>query len=219
MKRYSVSRHTVREAIRHLSDQGRLYSLQGKGTFISPWRDQLFASRYSMAKEITKSGLIESSIVLSQCETVLERPIAFLGLEAGQGSVFVERIRRAGDEVVAINRSWFPLDIARPLIEVDLSSGSIYEFLESKCAVTVTGGWEKIRAAIPSESDCNILELSVGAPVLSLERAAYDGERPVEWRESLVRDDRFYLLAQWGSEPWRRVDLVLPAENEGNQSW
>lgn len=203
MRRYKISRHTVREAIRQLTEQGRLYSVQGKGTFVSPWHDHLFASRYSLATEITKSGLVESSLVLAQVVVTLERDIPSLGLAQGDEAFFVERVRRAGEEVVAVNRSWFPEEIGVRLSDVDLSSGSIYEVLEKHCGVVITGGWEKIRAAIPSDFDSVLLELAESAPVLSLERAAYSGENVVEWRESLVRDDRFYLLAQWGSEVWR----------------
>jgi len=61
--------------------------------------------------------------------------------------------------------------------------------------VVITGGWEKIRAATPAESDRMLLELSGRAPMLALERAAYLGKTLVEWRESPVRDERFFLLA------------------------
>ncbi len=87
---------------------------------------------------------------------------------------------------------------------VDLSSGSVYEVLEAYCEVVITGGWEKIRAAIPNEIDRELLELTESVPVLWLERAAYSSGNVVEWRESLVRDDRFYLIAQWGSEVWHK---------------
>lgn len=202
MQTYKISRHTVREAIRQLTEQGRLHSVQGKGTFVSPWQDHLFASSYSLAKEITKSGLVESSVVLAQAVVSLDRGIDAIGAGPGDEVFFVERVRKAGDEVVAINRSWFPKEIGSRLSEVDLSSGSIYEVLESCCDVVITGGWERIRAAIPAEPDRVILELSESVPVLSLERAAYSGKMVVEWRESLVRDDRFFLAAQWGSEVW-----------------
>ncbi|NNN19906.1 MAG: GntR family transcriptional regulator [Acidimicrobiaceae bacterium] len=201
-RRYQVSRHTVREGIRQLTEQGRLYSVQGKGTFVSPWQDYLFAARYSIAKEITRSGLVESSVVLAQTIVTLERDIPLLRANAGEEVFFVERVRKAGDEVVALNRSWFPKDLGLKLLGVDLSSGSVYEVLEAYCGVVITGGWEKIRASVPNESDRQLLELMESAPVLSLERAAYSAGNVVEWRESLVRDDRFYLVAQWGSEVW-----------------
>ena len=202
MQRHKISRFTVREAIRQLTAQGRLYSVQGKGTFVSPWQDHLFASSYSVAKEIAKSGLVESSVVLAQAVVRLDRDIAGIGAGRGDEVFFVERVRKAGNEVVAINRSWFPKDVGVRFSGVDLSSGSIYEVLEKHCDVVITGGWERIRATIPAESDRILLELCENVPVLSLERAAYSGKTAVEWRESLVRDDRFFLLAQWGSEVW-----------------
>lgn len=201
-ERFKISRHTVREAIRQLTEQGRLYTIKGKGTFVSPWHDHLFASSYSLAKEITQSGVAESSVVLGQLLIVLDRDIPELGIGRGDQAFFVERVRKAGTEVVAINRSWFTEDLGIQLSGIDLSRGSIYEILESHCNVVITGGWEKIRAAIPSTSDRELLELEANQPVLSLERAAYSGKSVVEWRESLVRDDRFSLIAQWGSEVW-----------------
>ncbi len=207
MQTFKISRHTVREAIRQLTEQGRLHSVQGKGTFVSPWHDHLFASSYSLAKEITKSGLVESSVVLAQAVVTLGRGIDAIGAVSGDEVFFVERVRKAGNEVVAINRSWIPKEIGARLSAVDLSSGSIYEVLEKQCDVVVTGGWERIRAAIPAQSDRVILELDESVPVLSLERAAYSGNAVIEWRESLVRDDRFFLAAQWGSQVWQNNKL------------
>lgn len=200
---YRVSRHTVRAALSQLISEGRLYSVKGKGTFVSAWHDQLFASRYSVAKEISRSGLAESSLVLAQGLVTLDRDIPQLGLTVGDQAFYLERVRRAGNEAVAINRSWFPEHVLAGLAGYDLTSGSIYEILELQCNIKITGGWEKIRAALPSASDMALLELESASPVLSLERAAFCVNGVIEWRESLVRDDRFFLLAKWGSEVWK----------------
>ena len=146
-------------------------------------------------------------MVLAQAVVTLGRGIDAIGAVCGDEVFFVERVRKAGNEVVAINRSWIPKEIGARLSAVDLSSGSIYEVLEKHCDVVITGGWERIRAAIPAESDRVILELAESVPVLSLERAAYSGKTVIEWRESLVRDDRFFLAAQWGSQVWQNNKL------------
>lgn len=203
MAMFDVSRYTVREALRQLIAQGRLHSIKGRGTFVSPWHDQFFASSYSLAKEISKTGQVESSAVLRQLVVKLDRDLPILNLSTGDSAVYVERVRYASGNAVALNRSWFPTELAFNLVTCDLTSGSIYEVLQRECQVQITGGWERIRTSVPDFEDRNLLELDANVPVLSLERAAYTFGEPAEWRESLVRDDRFYLVAQWGSELWQ----------------
>ena len=46
-----------------------------------------------------------------------------------------------------------------------------------------------------------LLRPEQGEGVLAVERLAYAGERPVEWRRSLVRGRGYVLSATWGILP------------------
>jgi len=203
---YDVSRHTVREALRHLRAEGVITARQGQGTFVV--RSELedgFDGLHSLARAIRAKGLEEWSRVLVADLVPAEPRIAeALGVAKGDRVVRLVRLRLAGSEPVSLDRSWLPGELAAGLLDVDLSTGGVYELLHRHCGIGVTGASTRIRPAEPSSEDRAVLELPQGEAVLLVERTSFASDRAVEWRESLLRGDRYELIASWGA-PLGRV--------------
>ncbi len=212
---YDVSRHTVREAVRRLATDGLLVRQRGRGTSLThPILEQPLHSLYSLASSMRSLGIEERSVVRCVVRTTAPAEAAAeLGLTLDAAVVYVERLRLAGGDPIAWDRSWLPAPLAEPLLEVDLTHGSIYDVLATRCAVRITGGWERIRPLVPSAPERELLGLSDDVAVFSIERLVLAGEIPVEWRRSLIRGDRYSLLAQWpaGAAPTLSSDVMPPA--------
>jgi len=195
---YMVSRHTVRQALHALEESGLLERHQGKGTYLRKARfEQPLHGLYSLASTITEHGAREESRVISLRRTRSRSRAPRLGLDRSSPLVYVERLRIAGDEPLALDRSWLPLSIAEGLLEADLTSGSLYGALLATCGLRVTGGRERIWPVNPSERDRRLLALSEGIAAFAVERLALSGDQPVEWRESLIRGDRYSFRVEW----------------------
>lgn len=209
VEHYDVSRHTVREALRHLRAEGVITARQGQGTFVVRSElDDRFGGLHSLARAIRAQGLEEwSKVLVAELAPAGAEVASALGVRAGEGVVRLVRLRLAGREPVSLDRSWLPADLAEALLEADLSTGGVYEVLHRHCGVGVTGASTRIRPAEPSEEDRAALELPEGEAVLLVERTSFAGDRVVEWRQSLLRGDRYELLASWGSPVDRRADL------------
>lgn len=197
---YGVSRQTVREAVRRLSAEGLVERHRGRGSSVTtPVLEQPLHSLYSLATTVRSEGIEEHSDVLA---AELRRATADvadrLGLSGGDDVVFVERLRYAGPEPIALDRSWLVAQAA-PLLDADLSSGGLYELLATRCSMRITGGWERIRPVVPAAPERKLLRLPARAAAFSTERLALVGEAPAEWRRSLVRGDRYALVARWPS--------------------
>ena len=108
----------------------------------------------------------------------------------------IERLRYADDQPIAHDVSWLPADIARPLLERDLSHAALHAELQS-LGISIDGGSERVTAERAPRHIAESLGLSPDSPVLLLERRATAQGRPVEWRETHVRADRFALEAAW----------------------
>jgi GntR family transcriptional regulator len=108
--------------------------------------------------------------------------------------------RQAGGAPLSVDDSWLPWDLGPALLSADLSKGSIYERLESEMGLRVTGGHERIRAVQPDAETRATLALPDTAAVFVVERLATAGARPVEWRRSVIRGDRFSFTAAWSSD-------------------
>jgi GntR family transcriptional regulator len=198
-KEYDVSRHTVREAIRRLGADGLLERHRGRGTRVTrSTLEQPLQSLYSLARTIEDQGFAEHSDVLRLEVATDPEAAQRLDLPPADRLIVIERLRYAGDEPLALDRSWLPARVARPLLRIDLRHGSLYDALAVHCNAPVTGGTERIRPVVPNRSERALLQLPQREAALLIDRVAMVGEQPVEWRRSLMRGDRYVLTANWG---------------------
>jgi GntR family transcriptional regulator len=202
---FGVSRATVREAIRRLRTEGLVDARRGSGTFVV--RRQLDAPILGvtgLAQAITAAGLVETSEVIRSEEGPAGEVVAWaLGTEIHETVLWVERVRYADGEPLAVDRSALGLDGKErgAFVGADLGQGSLYGLLESRCGLRITGGREWLRAVTSSQAERRRLRLGRGEGVFEVERIAYAGARPVEWRRSLVRGRGYVLGATWGTVP------------------
>src|SRR6056297_2508100 len=109
MAQYEVSRHTVREAIRHLNRTGILRRERGRGTVVNRAEfEQSLGALYSLFDSVESSGVEQRSDVIENTETTDDVIAERLGLEPGARLYHLARVRFAGDEPLALDRAWLP---------------------------------------------------------------------------------------------------------------
>lgn len=193
---YGVSRHTVREAIRHLNKLGILRRERGRGTVVNRARfEQPLGALYSLFRSIEASGAVQRSQVLALREEVDAIVAEQLELPEDAPLLFLERLRCADDEPLALDRSYLPMDVAAPLRSSDFEHAALYDELERQCGARPDAGWERIAPVLPTPEDRKLLGMHRGEAAFSLERLGMVGGRPIEWRTTLVRGDRYRFVA------------------------
>ena len=198
---YGVSRHTVREALRHLDADGLLVRHRGSRTTISRTEfEQPLHAMYSLAVSLRSQGAVERSKVLAIGEMPADYHGDELGIARGMPLTYLERLRFADEEPLAIMRSWLPVEVGGALLERDLESGSLYDLLAEKLQLRVTGGWERMWPVNPTAKERQMLHLPKDEAALMVHRLALAGGRPVEWRETIIRGDRYSFRAEWAAE-------------------
>lgn len=206
---YGVSRHTAREAVRRLQGEGRLQRERGRGSFVVPSVvEQPLGAIYSLYRSLEAHGLRASSVV-RELGTVRD-PAAAFALSVGEDTplVYLSRLRLADGEPMALDESWLPVSIAAPLLNVDFRHTALYVELGERCGIRATAGWERITPTLPNPEQAVLLGLDQHQPLFAIERLATESGKPVEWRRSVVRGDRYAFIATWsGAE----VDTQLVA--------
>jgi GntR family transcriptional regulator len=206
---YGVSRNTVREALRRLRSEGTVVAGRGRRPRLGDQVEieQPLAALYSLYDSVEAAGLEPTSIVRSL--SVLHDPDVAerLELPGDAALVHLERLRLADGEPLAIDRVWFPAEIAEPLLGVDFTRVGFYDELASRTGMRLTGGRERFRAVTPSRPERSLLELPPGVAAFAIERLGFVRERPVEWRRTIVRGDRFSVVAEFSAGIGYRLDV------------
>lgn len=197
---YSVSRHTVREAVRHLNKTGLLKRERGRGTVVNRSEfEQSLGTLYSLFQSIESTGTPQASKVLRL--EVVEDTVAANHLELKEDVplVLLERLRMAGDQPLAVDRAWLPVSFAEPLLEIDWSRTALYDELARMGAPVPNQGWERLTPIVPSAGDRKLLGLGKSDAAFFLERLGARGDDPVEWRTTVIRGDRYRFVSDWST--------------------
>ena len=208
-RQYRVSRHTAREAVRRLSDEGVLRRERGRGTFLAAAPiDQPTGAIYSLFRSIEARGLDQRSVVLDLSLTTDPDVAGRLRLPAGARLVRLERVRSAAGVPLAHDTAWLPAAVAEPLLDVDFTHTALYDELAARCGVRPTAGHERVTAELPTPTERRLLRIPARQPVFRIDRRGEDGDRPLEWRRTVVRADRFAFVADWSPSSTYEASLV-----------
>lgn len=195
---YSVSRQTVRDAIRRLAADGLVLRERGRGTTVlRTVVDQPLGHLYSLFDTIEQAGMSQTSVVRSAGRAVNEAAASFLGLALDTPLFHLDRVRLADSIPLALDSVWIPWELGEPLVDVDWSHTSLYTEMEARLGVRPTSGWERFGACVPSDDDCSALDMDPCSAAFSIERLGGLDSRVIEWRTSLVRADSYHFVTDW----------------------
>jgi GntR family transcriptional regulator len=213
MEIYEVSRHTARHAVSQLGAGGILRRARGVGTSVDRRTfERSLGSLYSLFQVVEEAGIPQHSEVLALGIVTDAEAAERLGLEPDDELVFLDRVRFAGSEPLAIDSAWLPASIAAPLLDADFTHTALYNELDRTTGRRPNEGWEHIRPAIPTPEQQRLLGLPDGQAVFSIDRLGTCSGEPVEWRTTTIRGDRFSFVADWtaGQRSDMRLQMVRP---------
>lgn len=198
VRQYAVSRQTVREAVRHLQQEGLLDRQRGQGTSVRQRPiEQSLGTLYSVYRSAEEQGFVQESAVRFLEERRNAQAAAMLECAPDEPLVYLERIRQLDGRPVVLDCSWLPSRLARRLLKVDFRRTALYRELERRCGILPDSGWERVTPVLPTPEQRELLGLRARVPAFSIERLACEGARPVEWRHSVIRADRFHFVSRW----------------------
>ena len=211
---FRVSRQTVREALRDLRATGRVVAGRGRRRqAVSDRIEAPLGALYSLFAAVEAAGLSSASIVRALDQRRDAAAASRLGLEPPAALVYLERVRLADGEPLALDRLWMPAALAAPLLGVDFTHAAFYDELARHCGLRLSHGRERIQAEIPTTAQRRLLHIAGRTAVLRIERLALWRSRPAETRITLVRGDRFGLSAEWSPElPYAVHAIPAPPE-------
>ncbi len=186
-----LSRPTMRRAIEYLVGRGLLVRKRGIGTQVVHTKVTREVELTSLYDDLAKTGRAPSTTVVSfRTEAADEALAATLGIAAGTPVYVFERLRYADAEPLALMRNHVPGHLLR-LTAADLEAQGLYNLFRVN-GLTMRIARQAIGARAATPAEARALGEKRGAPLLTMERSAYDEQgRAVEHGHHLYRASRY----------------------------
>lgn len=197
--RFSVSRITLREAVRGLIEDGYVVRRQGAGTFVTrgPTLRNSLDTNFSYTEYLESTGVRASKEVLDARRTPADEETAGeLNLPRDSDVVVVRRVRSADDRPAVYSIDHLPTDIVDARKDAKAFSRSLYKLLAERGHV-VDHARTVLAPVIADAELAAILQVPPGTPLQHLKQTDFDGSgRPVmrslEWHVPSVIELRVY---------------------------
>lgn len=196
---YGVSRITVRQAISLAEKEGILYRVHGVGTFVSQGKiEQQLSELNNFHSTLMKKGLIASTKLLKEDTIASDFLISRLLDVQVMESVYNVQLLGLGDaSPIVYYNSYFTNDISTYIKnEVDkaLTSQTPFSTLDlytEDPPVKPTHIEQSFEARNADEDVATLLEVEKGSPLLSVTSIVYAEKKPLEYKETHYRGDKY----------------------------
>ncbi|MDP2418062.1 MAG: GntR family transcriptional regulator [Hydrogenophaga sp.] len=194
--RFRVSQGTVRKAIDELATDNLLVRRQGKGTYVATHAEQHTQYRFLRllpdTGDLDSQGPAERRIIECRRLRASAEVARQLALRTGDPILQVKRVLAFADSPAILEDLWLPGGPFKGLTLETLSEdkGPMYALFETQFGVRMVRATEKIKAVSADADAAQLLGVSEGHPLLSVERVAYTyNDAPMELRRGLYRTD------------------------------
>ncbi|GCE13458.1 GntR family transcriptional regulator [Tengunoibacter tsumagoiensis] len=200
-REFAVSRITVRRAIGDLAQEGKLRTVQGKGTFVaSPKLQQQFVQRaFGFYEDMQRRGLLLTTEVLRQEMVPASFEVAsHLGIQPREQVFLLVRLRSVAEEKILLSTTYLPAQLCPDLHLHDFSTGSLYTYLQERYGLSIARGKRTLEAVAAGQWEARQLEMALGSPLLRLDGVAYLANgKAFEYSQTLQRGDRARVAVEF----------------------
>lgn len=173
---YGVSRPTIREVLSGLERDGAVRRVHGVGTFVNDPQTKV-SSAVDVDLGVTEAvAASRHRLGVHVLASSVQRPpadvAAQLGLGPNEDVLWIERLILADDTPAAYVVDAVPRTIADTASQA-YQGGSVYQFLEDSCKLSLLGGAARIDAVSADRANSRLLRVAPGAALLRLSQVEH----------------------------------------------
>ena len=194
--RFHVNRHTLRQAVQSLQDEGLVRIERGRGMFVQrELLDYPLARRTRFTETVVRQGLVPSQHLLAAVEEAADDRVAHeLGLPPGERVVRLENLSEVNGQPVSVMTAWYPARRFAGLLELLQDGASTTEILRRLGVEDYLRAESRVTSQMPGEETARLLRQPPSRPLLCVASIDVDlaGER-IKFGETLFAGDRVQL--------------------------
>lgn len=205
MRRFGLSRVTVRQAMEDLFQRNMIVRKQGLGTFVQrPVMTQEVDDLFGFYPALLNRGLNPKTRVLSYEFVAADREARErLDLSPGEKVLRFSREYLLEPSLFLIIQMHIPQDLAAKWTRREAVEINSFRLLREKAGIQIQGSSLAIRASLAAGKIGEWLRIAKGSPVLELRRLTYSvGKRPVE-----------YAILFFPGESWELKTTISEGKN------
>lgn len=197
---FQISRTTVRQAITELVQEGWMYRVKSKGTFIAQKKiQQDFMQKLETYEEQMKRlGVVPKTEIL-EFRVVYAPHIVAEKLQIPEKSevIYLYRKRFADEVPIVLVETYLPMADCEFIIDEDMQTESLYKKLGKTENTRIYCVKRIVEAVEASSNDVKLLSIKKGKPVQKFETVGYNVfGKPIEYSIARYRGDynRFEVM-------------------------
>jgi GntR family transcriptional regulator len=174
MKRFDVSRTTVRRALRDLETMGLIVRQPGRGSFVSqPAVESRLDRLTGFVEDMNALGLTATaSVELVEKAPAPDRAADALRCPVGEPVIHIQRVRLANGTPISFDDSYFVQSLGKRIARENLREEPFYSILEQKYRIPLAGADYVLSATLADRTVASHLHIATGDPVLMIERTS-----------------------------------------------
>ena len=201
--RFAVNRHTLRQAVAALQNDGLVRIEPGRGTFVQhELLDYALSRRTRFSENLMRQGLLPSKQLLTARQLPApERTAKALKLDKGAAVLMVVTLDEANDAPIGLATAYYPALRFAGLLEMLQEGTCTTDILKHFGVQDYLRLQSRITTQMPNEETGRLLKQPVTRPLLCVECLDVDmAGTPIKYGETVFCGDRVQLLVSTGEE-------------------
>lgn len=216
-QRFAVNRHTLRRAMSHLQEQGKVRIEQGRGTFVqNDLIDYAIGARTRFSQNVSSANRLPSKTLLRAEQVRADPAVARnLGIRKGAPVILIESVSEVDGKPIGVSTAYFPAKRFDGMIPAFRETLSITEALKACGVADYKRFSTRVTATMPGRQLAAHLQQPPTRPVLQTESINVDLDgRAIEYGITFFASDRTQLVME--TEPLDRHAAIRRSETDGD---
>ncbi len=199
-KTYGISRMTVRSVITQFVNEGVLYRIQGKGTFVSEAKIEISSLHYIGIREQLEVQGREVSTRLISCTHMPANDFLSqkMGVPLGEELFKIKRVRATNGSSISYHKSYVPVALCPDLDQKDLQGEQLCKIMSSDYLLQRSRVVETMESYIADTTKAGYLEVFPGFPLILLEDQLYTADNTLyEYTRVYFRGDKIKVRIEY----------------------